>query len=127
MPEDFNNRPKKPFRVTISDEDYMKPDELDSLRRNKQAQSPSVPEFSPASDRHKVEVQIDEEEDLLTFEPENENPEYKGEVYFSAMKPVRNEPPKPAPKEQGTLRRRSLPRCCLHPHRRPFRLCAQLP
>ncbi len=106
MPEDFNNRPKKPFRVTISDEDYMKPDELDSLRRNKQAQSPSVPEFSPASDRHKFEVQIDEEEDLLTFEPENENPEYKGEVYFSAMKPVRNEPPKPAPKEQGKKKKK---------------------
>ncbi len=106
MPEDFNNRPKKPFKVTISDDDYLKPDELDSLRSRKPAQRPSVPDFDSAADRHKFEVQIDESEDLLKIERENEKPEYKGEVYFSAMKPVRNEQPKVPSKEEGRSKKK---------------------
>ncbi len=100
MPEDYNDRQKKPFKVTISDDDYMKPDELDSLRGKKPVQRPSVPDFNSYNERQKFEVQINDDDDLLTFEPDNDNPEYKGEVYFSAMKPVRNDPAVNAPKEE---------------------------
>ncbi len=105
MPEEFNNRPKKPFRVTISDEDYLKPDELDSLRSRK-APPPPVRERNISGERHKFEVQIDDSEDLLKIERDSEKPEYKGEVYFSSMKPVRNEQPKLPSKDDGKAKRK---------------------
>lgn len=93
MPDD--NKPKKAFKVTISDEDYLSPDELDEkLKENvdKKPNEPSVPNSNGTYNRPKFEVHIDEDDDLLEFKPDDSNPEYKGEIYFSGRKPVRSAP-----------------------------------
>lgn len=89
MPDE-NNIPKKPFKVTISDEDYLSPDELDMILSNSE---PDVPVFT-SSARPKFEVHLEDddfEEPITESEPE---PEYKGEIYFSNVKPVKTEPAK---------------------------------
>ncbi|MCR5524016.1 MAG: endolytic transglycosylase MltG [Clostridia bacterium] len=80
MAEDNN---KKPFKVTISDEDYMKPDELDELNSRLSENGHSRP-------KPKFEVNIlddDDGGDELANLSENE---YKGEIYFSGVKAVKN-------------------------------------
>ena len=79
-----DNKEKKPFKVTISDEDYMSPDELDELLNSRE---PHVPDFSASSGR-KFEVHIDEDSDSSP-EIEESHPENRGEIYFSNVKPVR--------------------------------------
>lgn len=101
MADENNRQEKKPFKVVISDEDYMKPDELDMLRQNPARRSPSVPDFKSGASsessfgKPKFEVHIDDEDDLITFEPDDTRPENKGEIYFSGRKPVRTQTPAP--------------------------------
>jgi len=85
MPENENGgKNREPFKVTISDEDYMSPDELDELLSSRE---PSVPDFSyPA--KQKFEVHFDEQE-IQNYDPEETQPENRGEIYFSNVKPVR--------------------------------------
>ena len=97
MQEDNNRQQKKPFKVTISDEDYSKPDELDELNNQARRPQPSVPVFKSAptaenssAQKRKFEVHIDDEDELITFEPDDSRPENKGEIYFSGRKPVRS-------------------------------------
>lgn len=84
MPEDNENK-KKPFKVTISDEDYLSPDELDALLSGSE---PEVPRFSTPQ-RPKFEVHLDEKEQ--ESETDELQPEYKGEIYFSNIKPVKSD------------------------------------
>ncbi len=83
MPDENNNQ-KKPFKVTISDEDYLKPDELDALLSQSEL---TVPQFNSNS-KPKFEVHLDEDGDSLPVQDESPL-EYKGEIYFSNAKPVR--------------------------------------
>ena len=78
---------KEPFKVTISDEDYMSPDELDNLFDELNTDSePAVPQ------KPKFEVHIEDEEELP--EPADEaKPKYNGEIYFSNVKPVHTDRP----------------------------------
>lgn len=73
---------KKPFKVTISDQDYLGTEDI-----SKGINEPEIP-MSKAQ-KPRFEVHIDDEDDLLTFEPDDYAPEYKGEIYFSGAKPVR--------------------------------------
>ncbi len=82
MPEE-NGKKREPFKVTISDEDYMSPDELDELLKSRE---PTVPDFADAG-RQKFEVNFSYEEPQ--YEPEETHPENRGEIYFSNVKPVR--------------------------------------
>lgn len=84
------NKNKKPFKVTISDEDYMSPNELDFFLENHGSRQNNEPQI-PSSDKKKFEVHIDDD-DLLVESQDDSKPEYKGEIYFSNVKPV-----KPAP------------------------------
>ena len=43
MQDDNNRQQKKPFKVTISDEDYSRPDELDELKNQARRQPPAAP------------------------------------------------------------------------------------
>ncbi len=83
MPED-NGKKREPFKVTISDEDYMSPDELDELLNSRE---PTVPDFGSGG-RQKFEVHFDDDEPLA-FDIEETQPENRGEIYFSNVKPVR--------------------------------------
>ena len=86
MNNDENNKREHPFRVNIEDDGFLNPDELDKL----------VPP-KPISHR-KFEVHIDED-DEQSLDFDNQLPEYKGEIYFSNVKPKRSQPA-PAPQEK---------------------------
>ena len=82
MAED-NNGQKKPFKVTISDDDYLSPDELDELLG-----TPTVPDFNPApKPKPKFEVHIDDD-DYNRVSGGEADGQYKGEIYFSNAKPT---------------------------------------
>lgn len=87
---------KKPFKVTISDEDYLLPDELDDL-------------FDELGTTHtnakeKFEVHIDDENSF--DDPiEESKPQYNGEIYFSNIKPVRNVQPVSGAKKNSKKKR----------------------
>ncbi len=90
---------KKPFKVTISDEDYLSPDELDNLFNELENKT----EEKPNGAKPKFEVHIDDE-DLFDQSFDDSKPRYNGEIYFSNVKPVRTQPvqtqqPKPLPKK----------------------------
>ena len=91
MSEDNNQ--KKPFKVTISDEDYLGT----GYRANDK--EPSVPDLNSAN-KKRFEVHIDDDDDLYTFNPEDSSPEYKGEIYFSGRKPIRTAPEPTVPNQQ---------------------------
>ena len=112
MQEDNNRQQKKPFKVTISDEDYSRPDELDELNNQARRQPPAAPSSRTAAPRipsapakTKFEVHIDDEDELITFEPDDTRPENKGEIYFSGRKPVRS-PEVPASPQKTAAKRR---------------------
>ncbi len=69
-----------PFKVNIEDDGFLNPDELENI-------SPVEPT------KKKFEVHI--EEDSQDFDSGEQQPEYKGEIYFSNRRPVR-----PAPAQQ---------------------------
>lgn len=69
------NKKNDLFKVNIDDDDFMNPDELDNL-------FPTPMQ----SGRKKFEVHIDEDVPSLDFD---EQPQYKGEIYFSNRKPVK--------------------------------------
>lgn len=73
------NEKKKPFKVHITDEDYMNSDSF-----NKASPPPVTPR------RKKFEVHI--EDDALPPVYDDHTPQYKGEVYFSNRKPLRKSP-----------------------------------
>lgn len=73
---------RKAFKVTISDEDYLAPDELDEMRANIE---PAIPSFN---NKPAFEVHIDDENDEYK-EIEDAQLQYKGEIYFSNVKPVK--------------------------------------
>ncbi|MBR6941308.1 MAG: endolytic transglycosylase MltG [Clostridia bacterium] len=83
MPEN-GDKNKKPFKVTISDEDY-----LGDIDFNTNTRGPEITDVK--IQKPKFEVHIDDDDDLLTFEPDDFSPEYKGEIYFSGAKPIRNQ------------------------------------
>lgn len=83
------NKEKKPFKVTISDEDYMSPDELDELMNSKE---PTVPDFGRRS-APVFKVNIEEDLDDGVQEDDGRQPENRGEIYFSNVKPVRTVTP----------------------------------
>ena len=85
MPDD-REKNTQPFKVTISDEDYMSPDELDELLSSRE---PSVPEFGAPS-KQKFEVHFDDK-DPQTPDYDESHPENRGEIYFSNVKPVRTQ------------------------------------
>ncbi len=100
MPDE-NGKKKQPFKVTISDEDYMSPNELDFFLENNRKENPQKDSLDvPSSGKKpKFEVHIDDD-DLLTYSPDDSQPEYKGEIYFSNVKPVKhNEQVTPAKKK----------------------------
>lgn len=68
-------KPKKPFEVHIDDADYLAPVELDKTT-------------TPPAPKKKFEVHID---DYETSQPiiNDQQPQYKGEIYFSNRKPVK--------------------------------------
>lgn len=72
---------EQPFKVTFDDDGFLNPDDLDKIM-------PS--DFS----KKKFEVHIDEDEQ--TTETAEQQPEYKGEIYFSNRRPVR-----PAPQQSS--------------------------
>lgn len=69
-----------PFKVNIEDDGFLNPDELEKI----------VPVEPP---KKKFEVHIDEEGQ--DFYSGDQQPEYKGEVYFSNRRPVRPQPQQP--------------------------------
>lgn len=68
--EEFLSRPKKPFNVTISDEDYLADDDFQV-------------ENIVNEDKPKFEINFVDDEESVN---DSEN-EYKGEIYFSNQKP----------------------------------------
>ncbi len=69
-----------PFKVNIEDDGFLNPDELDKIL-------PVEPQ------KKKFEVHIDE--DMRDFDSGEQQPEYKGEIYFSNRRPVRAAPQQP--------------------------------
>ena len=65
------------FKVTIEDDGFLNPDDLDKL----------IPPTVVQQDRKKFEVHIDDEVPNLDFD--DHQPQYKGEIYFSNRKPVK--------------------------------------
>ncbi len=81
------------FKVTIEDDGFLNPDDLDKL----------VPPPVVQSDRKKFEVHIDEDVPSLDFD--DQQPQYKGEIYFSNRKPVKAAPvSQPAPEQSQVSR-----------------------
>lgn len=79
--DNFPEIPKKPekkFTVHIDDKDYMTPLELDEIT-------------PPAVNKKKFEVHIDDYDEPQSVVNDNQ-PQYKGEIYFSNRKPVKPEP-----------------------------------
>lgn len=71
-----NNKQKKPFEVHIDDSDYMSPSDFDNLRPPVKPQTP------------KFEVHIDDYDAPVTG-VNDQQPRYKGEIYFSNTRPPR--------------------------------------
>lgn len=71
------NKKDNLFKVTIEDDGFLNPDDLDKL-----APPPVV-----QPDRKKFEVHIDD--DLPNLDFDDQQPQYKGEIYFSNRKPVK--------------------------------------
>lgn len=71
------NKKDNLFKVTIEDDGFLNPDDLDMLT--------PPPVLQP--DRKKFEVHIDEDVPSLDFD--DQQPQYKGEIYFSNRKPVK--------------------------------------
>lgn len=71
-----NNKEKEIFKVNIEDDDFLSPDELDKL---------VPPPVNQA--KKKFEVHIEDYENDNTYA--EEQPQYKGEIYFSNRKPVK--------------------------------------
>lgn len=69
-----------PFKVNIEDDGFLNPDELEKIL-------PVEPQ------KKKFEVHIDE--DVREFDSGEQQPEYKGEIYFSNRRPVRPAPQQP--------------------------------
>ncbi len=63
-----------PFKVSIEDDGFLNPDDLDKIK----------PVEIP---KKKFEVHIDEDDQQ--FDIDEQQPEYKGEIYFSNRRPVR--------------------------------------
>lgn len=72
--ENFNLNNDHPFKVNIEDDGFLNPDELDKI----------MPVEAP---KKKFEVHIDE--DVQEPDAFEQQPEYKGEIYFSNRRPVR--------------------------------------
>ena len=72
---DLPQKPKKPFEVHIDDADYLSPSDLDKIT-------------PPPVNKKKFEVHI---EDYETPQPiiNDNQPKYKGEIYFSNRKPIK--------------------------------------
>ncbi len=75
-----NEEPGKKFQVHISDEDYLKPADLEELLPKKKEQ------------KKKFVVNIDDTESIP--QEQETQPQYKGEIYFSNSKPVKPRQPK---------------------------------
>lgn len=75
-----NDSPEKKFQVHISDEDYLKPSELDSL----------LPPLQPKKEKFVVHI----EDDNIPV-TESELPRNNGGIYFSNRKPVKQTLPEP--------------------------------
>ncbi len=71
---------ENPFKVNIEDDGFLNPDELEKIL-------PVEPQ------KKKFEVHIDE--DIREFDSGEQQPEYKGEIYFSNRRPVRPAPQQP--------------------------------
>lgn len=80
MPNENDNLQKKPFKVTISDEDYLGTDSSESVT-GEQHSAPVT------HSRPKFEVHIEDNSDNLE-DLDNEN-QYRGEIYFSNIKAVK--------------------------------------
>ena len=104
MPDESDNLQKKPFKVTISDEDYLGTDSFNS--------EPGEKNFAPsAPSKPKFEVHIEDNSGTLdSLESENQ---YRGEIYFSNIKTVKtptvvqtaapSQKPKKKKKSQGAF------------------------
>ena len=90
MNNDSNNpnSSKKPFKVNIEDDGFLSPEEL-----NKVSTSPVTPP------KKKFEVHI--EDDALPQSYDDHTPQYKGEVYFSNIKPQRRTVQQQVPPQQN--------------------------
>lgn len=72
-----NNKKDNLFKVNIEDDGFLNPEDLDNL-----VPPPVLPS------KKKFEVHI--EDDMLTYdEPEDQQPKYNGEIYFSNRKPTK--------------------------------------
>ena len=71
---------ENPFKVNIEDDGFLNPDELEKIL-------PVEPQ------KKKFEVHI--EENIREFDSGEQQPEYKGEIYFSNRRPVRPAPQQP--------------------------------
>ena len=76
MNNDNNNKEKELFKVNIEDDGFLNPEELDKL---------VPPPVTPA--KKKFEVHIEDYDAPESFV--DEQPKYKGEIYFSNRKPVK--------------------------------------
>lgn len=75
---------KEPFKVNIEDDGFLNADALDKI-------VPAPIEIP----KKKFEVKI--EDDNLPLDFDDHTPQYKGEVYFSNRKPLRNQPSQQQP------------------------------
>ena len=82
------NRKDKLFKVNIEDDGFLNPEDLDKL----------TPPPVVQSNRKKFEVHIDEDGPTLDFD--DQQPQYKGEIYFSNRKPTK--PAQPAAPAQNS-------------------------
>lgn len=83
--DNFPEIPKKPekkFTVHIDDSDYLSPSQLDEIT-------------PPPVTKKKFEVHIDDYDSTSSDTSANDHqPQYKGEIYFSNRRPVKNQPEK---------------------------------
>lgn len=75
-----------PFKVSFEDDGFLNPDELEKIL-------PSEPV------KKKFEVHI--EDDMPSFDTVDQQPQYKGEIYFSNVRPPKPQPPVQVPPVQS--------------------------
>lgn len=76
--EKNQNGREQPFKVNIEDDGFLNPEDLDRIL-------PPQTEFH----KKKFEVHIDEDDDISNLDFQDNQPQYKGEIYFSNRKPAR--------------------------------------
>ncbi len=76
----MDNENKKKFKVNIEDDGFLNPSDLDNLM---------PPPVTPP--KKKFEVHIDDN-DSSSFEFDDQQPRYNGEIYFSNRKPAKPQP-----------------------------------